>query len=81
MKNKKSTKKSQEKNIEKKNGTITSLVLRLFKIDPEIRSVEMITKVKKTFPKSAFKLSHYSWYKYQIKKGRYNLPSRIISQL
>ena len=54
-----------------KYNSITTLVLSLFKSTPKIKSKEMIEIVKDHFPKSKFNVYHYSWYKYQIKKGRY----------
>ena len=60
------------KSVEAKpKKTISQLVLNLFKTQPEIRSKEMIEQVKKLFPESKFNVYHYSWYRYQIKKGRY----------
>jgi len=56
-------------NLPKK--TITNLVLNIFKRQPSIKSKEMIEIVKKQFPKSKFNVYHYSWFKYQIKNGRY----------
>ncbi len=71
--------KSKKYNLPK--STITSLVLKLFKNNPKIKSNEMIEKVKKDFKQSKFKLSHYSWFKYQIKKGKYNLSPKVVNQL
>ena len=73
-----STKTSKPK-IAKK--TITALVLALFRKDPTIKSKAMIEKVKAEFPKSAFQLSHYSWFKYQIKNKKYPMPSNIVEAL
>ncbi len=61
--------------------TITALVLKLFKVDPTIKSKVMIEKVKKDFPKSKFQLSHYSWYKYQIKNEKYVMPKNVLDIL
>ena len=61
---------TKKKEIKSKK-TISTLVLSLFKNHPSIKSKEMIERVKALFPKSKFNVYHYSWYKYQIKKGRY----------
>lgn len=51
--------------------TISSLVLSEFKNNPTISSKEMQEKVLKLVPESKFNVYHFSWYRYQIKKGRY----------
>lgn len=66
----KSTKTNKAPSTPKK--TISSLVLNEFRNNPTIKSAEMIDKVKKFNPKSAFNVYHFCWYRYQIKKGRYN---------
>ena len=63
------TKEAKPKEIKK---TISSLVLKTFKTNPTIKSPQMIELVKKDFPKSKFNVYHFCWYRYQIKKGRYN---------
>ena len=73
-----STKKEVAKDNKKKvvdnkpKKTISSLVLNEFKTNPTIKSKEMTELVKKSFPESKFNVYHYCWYRYQIKKGRYN---------
>jgi len=67
----KKTKSKVTKKVTKKYNSISTLVLSLFKKLPNIKSKEMIEIVKKHFPQSKFNVYHYSWYKYQIKKGRY----------
>lgn len=62
-------------------NTITQLVLRLFNEDPSMKSKEMIEKVKKSFPKSKFQLSHYSWFKYQIKNEKYSVKPATLQAL
>jgi hypothetical protein len=52
--------------------TISSLVLNEFKTNPSIKSKDMIELVKKFNPQSKFNVYHFCWYRYQIKKGRYN---------
>ena len=64
------TKKSVDNKPKK---TISSVVLNEFKTNPTIKSKEMIELVKKQFPESKFNVYHYCWYRYQIKKGRYNV--------
>lgn len=70
---------SKSKVLRKNNKihkTITSLVLKLFDVNPKIKSNEMIGEVKKKFKNSKFKLSHFSWFKYQIKKGKYKISDK-----
>ena len=62
---------SKTKKTQKSTGSITSRVMILFKRNPKIKSAEMIQLIKEDFPKSKFNVYHYSWFKYQIKKGRY----------
>lgn len=57
----------------KPKKTISAVVLNEFKTNPTIKSKEMIELVKKQFPESKFNVYHYCWYRYQIKKGRYNV--------
>jgi hypothetical protein len=74
-KNIKSAKPTTPKVVAKKvapKKTISSLVLNEFKTNPTIKSKEMIELVKKFNPESKFNVYHFCWYRYQIKKGRYN---------
>ena len=57
-----------------KEFTIGHLVLTTLALDKNIPDEKLITIVKNTHPESHFDKSHISWYKYQIKKGRYSLP-------
>lgn len=61
--------------------SITQLVLNTFRKDPEITFEGMTEKVLKLNPKSAWKGSHFAWYKYQIREGRYSLPSDIVKKI
>lgn len=80
-------KKNEKKVVAKKSKkstpkmTITSLVLRLFKNDPTIKGKAMVEEIKAEFPKSAFSIAHYSWFKYQIKNGKYNMPESVVEAL
>lgn len=77
-------KKTSKKKSEHNSNFITTLVLTLFKQHPKIKSKEMIRIVGEHFPRKRysqfynkktgklhFNVYHYSWFKYQIKKGRY----------
>ena len=74
-----STKK--EKKTKLKYESITRLVLHLFNSDPDIKSTEMEKTVKRYFPKSKFHNTHFSWFKYQIKAGRYNVKTDTLKAL
>ena len=71
VKNTTSTKAKESKQPKK---TISSFVIATFKSQPAIKSNSMIELVQKEFGEKGknFNVYHYSWYKYQIKKGRYN---------
>jgi len=64
-----------------KYESITRLVLHLFNVKPTIESAEMEKEVKRYFPKSKFHNTHFSWFKYQIKNGRYNVKDSTRAQL
>ncbi len=53
--------------------TISTFVVDELSKDPTMDAETLIQKVHKTFPWSHFQKSHVTWYKYQIRQGRYQL--------
>ena len=79
MSKEKKTEVKEEK--KQKKMSITQLVLNTLRKDPEITFEGMTEKVLKLNPKSAWKGTHFAWYKYQIREGRYSLPSDIVKKI
>lgn len=71
-----STKASKATKIRKypKRGTIGRHVLDSLKKNPEVTCKELLKVIKKKFPDSRFNPAHLSWYKNQLKNGRYVFP-------
>ena len=61
------------KNAKTTRPTISNFVVEVLSAKPSMGNQELVDKVVKQFPWSAFQTSHATWYKYQIRKGRYNL--------
>ncbi len=59
--------------IKKTRPTISKFVVAEFSANPNIEAEELIKRVRKTFPWSVFQKTHVTWYKYQIRQGRYKL--------
>ena len=57
-----------------KQGTIGWIVLTTMARNPKVSSDELGEAIRKNFPESKWSKAHYSWYRYQVKKGRYYLP-------
>lgn len=66
-------KKKKEKKGKPKKRFIKDLVLETLAKKPDISAREMRELVLKEFPDSAFGKTHLSWYKSQIRKGRFSL--------
>lgn len=59
-----------------KKPTICSIVLQMLDDNQEVTTQEIYQHlVKNGFPDTKFQKSHLAWYKHQIRKGRYKLPS------
>jgi dCMP deaminase len=57
------------------------LVLNEFRKNPGLEADELIRTVLRAFPNSKFKKSHYSWYKHQIRTGKYaHLFRRLLAR-
>lgn len=65
--------KKKEKKGKPKKRFIKDLVLETLAKKPDISAREMRELVLKEFPDSAFGKTHLSWYKSQIRKGRFSL--------
>lgn len=63
--------KSKKQKTASRFKTISQLVISQFKSNPKVKSKELIDLAKRDFPSSKFNVYHYSWYKHQIKVGRY----------
>lgn len=72
----KTIKQKKEKKI-----SITQLVLNTFRKEPEITYEGMTEIVLKHNPASKWKGTHFAWYKYQIREGRYALPEAIVKKI
>ncbi len=64
-------KKAKRTKKEQTYATISNLVLSTFKKDAKINKEDLEEKVKKHFPESKWKNTHYYWYRQHIKDGRY----------
>jgi len=62
-----------DKATKQKRPTISNFVVETLSASPTLSNQALVDKVKKQFPWSAFQTSHATWYKYQIRKGRYQL--------
>ncbi len=50
--------------------TIKAAVIEIFAANAGATNAELVTAIKAEFPESAFKASHASWYRQQLKKGK-----------
>ncbi len=63
-----------------KRGTIGHFVLTSLSKNPAVTTKALIKVIKKRWPDSAFNPAHLAWYKYQVAKGRYILPTVEVKQ-
>lgn len=54
--------------------TIVGYVTELLEDDPAMSTQDMITKVKKKFPESAFSKSHVAYYRNSLRKKGMDIP-------
>lgn len=63
-------------------STIKELVIEAYLAENKMPDFEALTAlVKKHFPKSKWKMSHYSWYKSKIKLGQISVTDRDATSL
>lgn len=56
-------------------GTIGFVVLTELAKTPDVTCEELVAKILPAHPESKFQKTHLAWYKHQVKKNRYILPS------
>ena len=57
-----------------KVGTIGNYVLTYLHKDPNVKTKYLLKWILRKFPESKFNDAHLSWYKHQVKTGRYVYP-------